>query len=132
MQTVKEINPKIGMSVSMGINGDSYHEIIVKIERNSKTIYTISAHAVLGGMTLENWNAAPEWIKEKRAANALAESVADLIAAWECSEETAFRQVARCYTYRTTGNLKGRYVARGGKYCILTLDSQHHYLDPHF
>ena len=67
METLSQVKPAIGMSVSMGIGSDSYHQIIVKMERNAKMIYTMPARTVLGGVAQEDWNALPESIKAKRA-----------------------------------------------------------------
>jgi hypothetical protein len=68
---IEVVKPTVGMSVSMGIGSDSYHEIIVKMERNAKTIYTMSARSVIGGVALSDWNEMPESIKAKRAADAM-------------------------------------------------------------
>lgn len=137
METVSEVKPQIGMSVSMGIGSDSYHRIIVKMERNGKTIYTMSARKVLGGVALEDWNKLPESTKAKYASDALQqeldfwnEEYADqpeiFGADWIMSQAT------KCYTYRAKGRNAGHYAQKGDVYCWLTLNSQYEYCDPSF
>ena len=129
METVKEATPKIGMSVSMGIGSDSYHEIIVKIERNGKTIYTLPARTVLGGVELTDWNATPESIKAKRAVDALEIQVEGRKELFPTMREGwAFESATRCYTYRKNG----RYAEKGANYCWVSLNSQYEYRDPSF
>jgi hypothetical protein len=129
--------PKIGMSVSMGIGSDSYHEIIVKMERNNKTIYTMPARVVLGGVALSDWNEMPESIKFKRAADALQQRL-DFLEADELkygskmSEGWFMGQATRCYTYRATGRNAGDYARKGTNYCWITLNDQYQYSDPSF
>jgi hypothetical protein len=133
METLNQVQPKVGMSVSMGIGSDSYHEIIVRMERNSKTIYTMSARIILGGVALEDWNALPESIKAKRAADAMQDQAELFKREFPTMREGwAEEQQISCYTYRATGRRAGRYAAKGGKYCWITLDCQHEYLDPSF
>jgi hypothetical protein len=134
---IEVVKPAIGMSVSMGIGSDSYHEIIVKMERNSKTIYTMSARIVIGGVALEDWNALPESIKAKRAADALQQQLdffeADEIEyGYKMSEGYAMSQATRCYTYRASGRNAGEYARKGTDYCWITLNDQYQYSDPSF
>lgn len=133
----KTVKPELGMSVSMGIGSDSYHEIIVKMERNNKTIYTMSARQVLGGVALSDWNALPESIKAKRAADALQQQLdffeADEIEhGYKMSKGYAMGQATRCYTYRATGSNAGDYARKGTNYCWITLNDQYEYFDPSF
>jgi hypothetical protein len=137
METVSEVKPAIGMSVSMGIGSDSYHEIIVKMERNSKTIYTMRESQVLGGVALEDWNALPESIKAKRAADALQQDLDHFTEQYGeeiqvFGADWAMSQATNCYTFRTTGRKAGHYAMKGSKYCWLKLGSQRSYLDPSF
>jgi len=133
METVNQVQPKVGMSVSMGIGSDSYHEIIVKMERNSKTIYTMSARIVLGGVALSDWNEIPESIKAKRAADAMHDQAELFKREFPTMREGwAAEQQLRCYTFRSTGRRAGRYVAKGSTCCTLILDDQYEYLDPSF
>jgi hypothetical protein len=133
----KTVQPKLGMSVSMGIGSDSYHQIIVKMERNSKTIYAMSARRVLGGVALEDWNALPESIKAKRAADALQQHL-DIFEAdeieygYKMSEGWAMGQTTKCYTFRSTGKNAGQYARKGTNYCWITLNDQYEYSDPSF
>jgi len=133
METLNQVQPVIGMSVSMGIGSDSYHEIIVRMERNSKTIYTMSARIILGGVALEDWNALPESIKAKRAVDAMNDQ-AELFKREfpTMGEGWAAEQQISCYTYRTAGRRAGRYVAKGSTCCTLVLDHQYEYSDPSF
>jgi len=133
METLNQVQPKVGMSVSMGIGSDSYHQIIVKMERNSKTIYTMPARWVIGGILKNDWNELPESIKAKRSADALQVAIENLVRDFPTMREGwALEQATKCYTYRSTGRRAGRYVAKGDSYCILDLDSQYEYLDPSF
>ncbi len=133
METVNEVTPIIGMSVSMGIGSDSYHQIIVKTERNKKTIYTMPARWILGGVALNDWNAMSDSIKAKRAHDALELAIENLKKDFPTMREGwALEQATKCYTYRSTGRMAGRYVAKGDSYCVLNLDSQYEYLDPSF
>ena len=137
METAIQTKPEIGMSVSMGIGSDSYHRIIVKMERNAKTIYTMSARKVLGGVALEDWNALPESIKAKRATDALQQEL-DFWNAEYADQPEIFGadwimgRATNCYTYRTTGRNAGHYAEKGSVYCWLTLNSQYQYSDPSF
>ena len=133
----KTVEPKLGMSVSMGIGSDSYHEIIVKMERNNKTIYTMSARQVLGGVALEDWNALPESIKAKRAADTLQQELDfmeadEMLYEYKMSDGWIFAQATNCYTYRSTGRNAGHYARKGSKYSWITFNSQYHYSDPSF
>jgi hypothetical protein len=137
METAIKVKPAIGMSVSMGIGSDSYHQIIVKMERNAKTIYTMSARKVLGGVALEDWNALPESIKAKRAADALQQDLDFLNAVYADQPEIfgadwMMSQATKCYTYRATGQNAGHYAKKGSDYCWLTLNEQYEYSDPSF
>ena len=137
MKAVTEVKPEIGMSVSMGIGSDSYHQIIVKMERNSKTIYTMSARKVLGGVAQSDWNALPESIKAKRAADALQQDLDFLNAEYADQPEIfgadwMMSQATKCYTYRSTGQNAGHYARKGSDYCWLTLNDQYEYSDPSF
>lgn len=134
---IEVVKPTVGMSVSMGIGSDSYHEIIVKMERNAKTIYTMSAESVIGGVALTDWNALPESIKAKRAGDALQESLdffnAELSGySGNLGADWVMRQATRCYTYRTTGCNAGEYARKGSVHCWITLNSQYQYSDPSF
>lgn len=133
MEAVRQVTPKIGMSVSMGIGSNSYHEIIVKIERNSKTIYTLPARTVLGGVELTNWNETPENIKAKRAADALQEMLDSLNEEYGDDPETfgadwIMARAAKCYTYRKSGY----YARKGSDHCWLSLNDQYSYSSPEF
>jgi len=137
METANEVKPTLGMSVSMGIGSDSYHEIIVEMERNSKVIYTMSARQVLGGVALSDWNEMPESIKAKRAADALQQQL-DFLEADELkygskmSDGWFMSHATRCYTYRATGRNAGQYARKGTDYCWITLNDQYEYSDPSF
>ena len=137
METAIKVKPAIGMSVSMGIGSDSYHQIIVKMERNAKTIYTMSSRLVLGGVALEDWNALPESIKAKRAADALQQELDFWNAEYSDQPEIfgadwIMGRATKCYTYRSTGRNAGHYAAKGDTYCWLTLNEQYEYSDPSF
>ena len=133
METVSEVKPQIGMSVSMGIGSDSYHQIIVKMERNAKTIYTLPARWVLKGIELNDWNEMSEEIKANHASDVLQSALDSLKAEFPTMRDGwALEYATKCYTYRATGRGAGRYAAKGDTYCWLTLDCQYQYLDPSF
>jgi hypothetical protein len=129
METLNEVKPKIGMSVSMGIGSDVYHQIIVKMERNNKTIYTMPARVILGGVALEDWNELPESIKAKRAADALELAIESRKKMFPTMRDGwAFDDATHCYTFRKNG----RYAERSTDYCWLVLNDQYEYRDPSF
>lgn len=130
---VKQETPQVGMSVSMHIGSDSYHEIVVKTERNAKVIYTMSAGVIFRALTctLEEWNSRSPEAKKMLAANVFVNRIASELASGESLEE-AMRQNTDCYTYRATGRNAGRYVEKGSDHCRLKLNSQYHYMDPSF
>ena len=137
METLSQVKPAIGMSVSMGIGSDSYHQIIVKMERNAKMIYTMPARTVLGGVAQEDWNALPESIKAKRAADAL-EQILDALNeeygddAELFGAEWMMSQATKCYTFRSTGTGAGHYGRKGTDYCWIKLNDQYEYSSPEF
>ena len=129
METVSEVKPKIGMSVSMGIGSDSYHEIIVKMERNAKTIYTMSSRIILGGIALDDWNALPESIKAKRAVDAMNDQAELFKREFPTMREGwAEEQQISVYTQKSNG----RYSMKGCNFGWITLDCTREYLDPSF
>ena len=133
METVNEVKPVIGMSVSMGIGSDSYHQIIVKTERNKKTIYTMPARWILNGIALNDWNAMFDSVKAKRAHDALELAVENLKKDFPTMREGwALEQATKCYTYRATGRNAGEYARKGSVHCWITLNSQYQYSDPSF
>ena len=131
MEATKETTtiPKVGMSVSMGIGSDSYHEIIVRIERNAKTIYTMNAKLVLGGVALEDWDALPESVKAKRAVDAMNDQV-ELFKEEFPTMPEGWAEKQQVHIYTLKGN--GRYSMKGGNYGWITLNDNYEYLDPSF
>lgn len=122
METANEVKPKVGMSVSMGIGSDSYHEIIMRITRNGKTIETLEARTVLGGMSYEDWTNAPESIRLTHINNLLAEVLEARF------EERNATQLHNIYTLRSNG----RFYSKGYNCGSITLNSQYEYSDPSF
>ena len=122
METVKEIQPKLGMSVSMSIGSDTYHEIIVRITRNGKTIETLDARSVLGGVSYEDWTNTPESIRLTHINNLLAEVLEARM------EERNATQLRSIYTMRSNG----QFAKKGINCGWITLNSTREYLDPSF
>jgi hypothetical protein len=119
---MKTANVKLGMSVSMSIGSDTYHEIIMRITRNGKTIETLPANIVLGGMSYEDWTNTPESIRYTHINNLLTEV---LEARFEERNATQLRSI---YTMRSNGEF-----AKKGMNCgWITLNSTREYLDPSF
>lgn len=122
METLNQVQPKVGMSVSMSIGSDTYHEIIVRITRNGKTIETLGARSVLGGMSYEDWTNTPESIRLTHINNLLAEVLEARF------EERNATQLNSLYTQKSNG----RYSMKGCNFGWITLDSTREYLDPSF
>ena len=124
MEATKEITtiPKVGMSVCYSIGSDAYHQIIVRITRNGKTIETVDARRVLGGMSYEDWTNTPESIRLTHINNVLAEV---LEARYEDYNST---QLSNIYTLRSNG----RFCSKGYNCGWITLNSNYEYLDPSF
>ena len=122
METLNEVKPKVGMSVSMSIGSDTYHEIIVRITRNGKTIETLDARSVLGGVSYEDWTATPESIRLTHINNLLAEVLEARF------EERNATQLGSIYTQKSNG----RFSMKGCNFGWITLDSNREYLDPSF
>ena len=122
METVSEVKPKVGMSVSMSIGSDTYHEIIVRITRNGKTIETLDARRVLGGVSCEDWTNTPESIRLTHINNLLAEVLEARM------EDYGTTQLRSTYTMRDNG----RFCKKGYNCGWITLNSTREYLDPSF
>jgi hypothetical protein len=122
METVNEVKPRVGMSVSMGIGSDTYHEIIVRITRNGKTIETLNANTVLGGMSYEDWTNTPESIRLTHINKLLAEVLESRM------EDYNSTQLRSIYTLKSNG----RYSTKGYDFGWITLNSTREYLDPSF
>lgn len=122
METVSEVKPKVGMSVSMSIGSDTYHEIIVRITRNGKTIETLDARRVLGGLSYEDWTNTPESIRLTHINNLLAEVLEARM------EDYGTSQLRSIYTQKSNG----RYSTKGHNFGWITLNSTREYLDPSF
>jgi len=122
METLNQVKPELGMSVSMGIGSDTYHEIIVRITRNGKTIETLSADTVLGGMSYEDWTNTPESIRLTHINNSLAKEL-------EYRKEVYnSNQLYGIYTQKSNG----RFACKGHNFGWVTLNSTRQYLDPSF
>ena len=119
---IEVVKPAIGMSVSMSIGSDSYHEIIVRITRNGKTIETLDASRVLGGMSYEDWTNTPENIRLTHINNLLAEVLEARM------EEYNSKQLRSIYTLRSNG----RFCHKGYNCGWITLNSTRKYSDPSF
>ena len=122
MKTLNQVKPEVGMSVSMGIGSDRYHQIIVRITRNGKTIETLSARTVLGGMSYEDWANTPESIRLTHINNLLTKVLEARF------EERNTNQLHSIYTLRSNG----KFCKKSYNCGWVTLNSTRQYLDPNF
>ena len=130
--TTTTTEPQVGMSVTEYIGSDSYHEIIVDITRNGRSVMTMSADKVLGGMSLEDWNNTPFHYRAQRARRAwidLMQSIVDRHDDYE-SANRWIESIRHQNTY--TLRKDGRYVSQGSKWGHLKLNSTYAHLDPSF
>ena len=119
---IEVVKPKVGMSVSMSVGSDTYHEIIMRITRNGKTIETLPAKKVLEGVSYENWTSAPESIRLTHINNLLARVLEARF------EERNATQLQSVYTMRSNGQFAKKGINSGW----ITLNSTREYLDPSF
>jgi hypothetical protein len=124
MQIIKQVNPEVGMSVSYSIGSDSYHQIIMRITRNGKTIETLNADDVLGGLSYENWLATPQSIRLAHINNVLQKTLAFI----EEEYERPNPQLRHIFTLCSDGHYRSRGTQSGSLY----LNSTHQYFDPSF
>lgn len=128
----KTTTPEIGMSATNYIGSDAYHEIIVDITRNGRSVVTLGAQQVLGGVSLEDWNAMPQDIRASHARKAWVNLLASIVE--DSNDEISamvyidgIREDAT-YTLRNSG----RFFKKGKDYGWLKLNSQYEYRDPSF
>ena len=124
METLNQIKPKVGMSVSYAIGSDSYHQIIMRITRNGKTIETLDAGYLLGGISYDNWLATPQSIRLTHINNVLKERLA---LAKELYGKTN-PQLKNIFTLCSDGHFRTKGTRSGNLY----LNSSCEYLDPSF
>lgn len=122
METLNQVKPKVGMSVSMSIGSDTYHEIIVRVTRNGKTIETLSASTVLGGMSNKDWANTPENICLTHINNLLAKVLEARF------EDYNTNQLHSVYTLRSNG----KFCKKSYNCGWVTLNSTREYLDLNF
>ncbi len=130
--------PAIGMSVSYAIGSDSYHEIIVDLKRNGRTIITTRASVILNcaEMNLEQWNELTATERQEKTIAFWNQMMADEIAHElsygdtdiETAAKWAMNQIGRTYTLRADGS----YRSQGSKYGFIRLNSQRAYQSPEF
>ena len=130
--------PRIGMSVSYCIGSDSYHEIIVKTEKNARTILTARADSILinAGLILDEWNDLTEEEQEKvtvKGFNALIQEMIAYEMSWgdttlEDATRIAHADVTKKYTKRNDGS----YMTAGKNFGWVSLNSQRRYMAPEF
>jgi len=130
--------PNIGMSVSYCIGSDSYHEIIVKTEKNARTILTARADELLffAGAELDKWNALTEEAREFetiKAFNKLMEESLAYEMSWrdttlEDATRISFARATNKYTKRNDGS----YLTAGKNFGAIILNSQRRYMAPEF
>jgi hypothetical protein len=124
MQIIKQVKPEVGMSVSYSIGSDSYHQIIMRITRNGKTIETLNADDVLGGLSYENWLATPQSIRLAHINNVLQKTLAFI----EEEYERPNPQLRHIFTLCSDGHYRSKGTQSGSLY----LNSTHQYFDPSF
>ncbi len=124
MKTLNQVKPEVGMSVSYSIGSDSYHQIIMRITRNGKTIETLDADYVLGGVSHENWLAMPQSIRLVHINNVLEERLALIKEVYG----TVNPRLNHIFTLCSDGYYRRKATQSGS----LTLNSTREYLDPNF
>jgi hypothetical protein len=130
--TTTTIKPQVGMSVTEYIGSDSYHEIIVDITRNGRSVMTMDASKVLGGVSVEQWEATPIDIRAHRARAAWIDLMHGIINR-TADDDTANRWIETIRRQNTyTLRKDGQYVSQGSKYGRLKLNSTYAHLDPSF
>jgi len=129
--------PAIGMSVSYGIGSDSYHEIIIDMKRNGRTITTTSAESLLKevGMDIEQWNALTDEARAEHTikawetiSNEMIKYLIDCGFSVSSAQQTVMGSYADSYTLRADGS----YRSQGSKYGFIRLNSQRAYQSPEF
>ena len=122
MQIIKQVKPEVGMSVSYSIGSDSYHQIIMRITRNGKTIETLDANCVLGGVSYDDWSAMPQDIRLTHINKVLEERLSLI------KETTGKSHLRHIFTLCSDGHYRTRKTQSGNLY----LNSTYQYLDPNF
>jgi hypothetical protein len=128
----------IGMSVAYGIGSDSYHEIIVDLKRNGRTIITTRADVILNcaEINLEQWNELTAIERQEKTIafwnQMMADAIVHELSYGDTDIETATRwamnQIGRTYTLRADGS----YRSQGNKYGCVRFNSQREYQSPEF
>lgn len=128
----KTTTPEIGMSATYYIGSDAYHEIIVDITRNGRSVLALGARQVLGGVSLEDWNAMPQYIRASRARKAWRNLVASIVE--DSGDESSAMIYIDGIRNRSTYTLRksGEFFKRGTNFGYLKLNSQYEYSDPSF
>ncbi len=128
------VTPRVGMSVSYHIGSDSYHEMIIKTEKNARIILTVRADLVLrnAGLTLQEWNELSEKEQESATVKAFDAHIQELLAyemKWgDTTIEVATRRIHnRCMNKYTKRN-DGSYMTANKNFGAITLNSQYSYL----
>ena len=126
------------MSVSYHIGSDSYHEIIVKTEKNARTILSARADSILfyAGVQLDEWNALTEEEQETETIKAFTKLMEESLAyhkSWgdisvEDATRIAFARATNKYTKRNDGS----YKTAGKTFGWVSLNSQRRYMAPEF
>lgn len=122
MKVIKQVKPEVGMSVSYEIGSDSYHQIIMRITRNGKTIETLDAKYVLGGVSYENWSAMPQSVRLTHINKVLEERLSLI------KETTGKSHLRDIFTLCSDGHYRRKGTQSGNLY----LNSTYQYLDPNF
>lgn len=124
--------PEIGMSATYYIGSDAYHKIIVDITRNGRSVLALHAHQVLGGVSLEDWNAMPQDIRASRARKAWIDVLASIVedSGDEISAMLHIDRIRNGNTY--TLRKSGEFFKKGTDFGYLKLNSQYQYSDPSF
>jgi hypothetical protein len=133
METATKITtPEIGMSATYFIGSDAYHEIIVDITRNGKSVLTLSADRVLGGVSLADWNSVPQSVRAIRARDTWIELIAGIVDNADDESDAMWTtdRIRNSGTY--TLRKSGEFFKKGTNYGWLKLNSQYSYLDPSF
>jgi hypothetical protein len=133
METKQQtIKPEVGMSVTYYIGSDAYHEVIVDITRNGRSVLVMSADKVLGGVSVSDWNGIPMSVRTLHARKAWIDFMAQ-VHENESDQGIANRQIERIRNSNTfTLRNDGYYMSKGSNCGYLKLNSTYEYLDPSF
>jgi hypothetical protein len=140
--TTATVIPKIGGSASYSIGSDTHHQIIVRVERNGKTVKTYPAEVILksANLDLEAWNELSDndrLFETHKAIIAIKHSYKQYESNFvddATASDNAHRWFDSSVHEFTARNKNGKtyFLLKGENYGHLEIGSQYSYRDPHF